>query len=169
MTEHQHCKLAARSDRPPAPKRAFTLVELMVVMFVMMVLVALAVGVSKYVMDKSARDQTIATQSMLMAAINACGDTPLDAPTMDALLSQLMKVPAAKQLLEKLDSTVINRKNKVFTILDGYGNAMLYDPVGGLGACPVFVSGGPDGVIRNDPGTTENEEADNIRSDGRGK
>lgn len=169
MTKYRQCKLAARSDRPGAPRRAFTLVELMVVMFVMMVLVALAVGVSKYVMDKSARDQTITTQAILMMAVRAYGDIPPDATGMNTLWSKLKQVPAAKRHLEKLNSTVVSRSNKAFTVLDGYGNPMKYDSIGGLGGGPVFISGGPDGVIKNDPGTTENEVTDNIRSDGRGK
>ena len=169
MKEYRQCKLAARADRPPAPRRAFTLVELMVVMFVMMVLVALAVGVSKYVMDRSARDQTIATQSILMAAIRACGDTPPDAASMKELWSPLSEVPKARQLLEKLDSTVVNRSNNIFTVLDGYGNKMDYYPTAGLGGGPVVVSGGSDGIIGDKIGTPENEAADDIRSDGRGQ
>lgn len=169
MTKHQHCKSAARSDRRTESRRAFTLVELMVVMFVMMVLVALAVGVSKYVMDRSAREQTIATQSILMAAIRACGDIPPDATSMSGLWSPLSKVPKALQHLERLDSTVVNRSNNVFTVLDGYGNKMVYSPTGGLGGGPVIVSGGLDGVIGDSIGTSENEAADDIRSDGRGQ
>ena len=169
MTEHRQCKLAARSNRPPVARGGFTLIELMVVMFVMMVLVALAVGVSKYVMDRSAREQTIATQSILMAAIRACGDVPPDATNMSGLWSPLSVVPDALHHLERLDSTVVNRSNNVFTVLDGYGNKMAYYPTAGLGGGPVIVSGGLDGVIGDDVGTPENEAADDIRSDGRGQ
>ena len=172
MTEHQRRnppREGSRSEfgigtpgrtRPPrrgATKSGFTLVELMVVMFVMMVLVGLAVGVSKHLMDKSAREQTIVTQKILMAAITAYGDQPPSAATLAGVWGQLKAVPAAKERLEKLDPDALNTQEMKF--LDGYGNAMKYERTGGLGKRPVLISAGPDGDFDKD--------ADNIRSDAR--
>jgi prepilin-type N-terminal cleavage/methylation domain-containing protein len=55
--------------RKPWSATGFTLVELLVVMFIMSVIVALIVGVGKYVSDQAGTKQTRAAQAIVMRAI----------------------------------------------------------------------------------------------------
>ncbi len=52
-------------------KSAFTLVELLVVIFIIAILVSLVVGVATYVMDESAIKETEITQAMTMVVLNS--------------------------------------------------------------------------------------------------
>ena len=67
-----------RSDRPRVrrPRRipAFTLVELMVVIFIISILVALVIGVGKYVYDEAARRETESIQAIVMNAVETFHD-----------------------------------------------------------------------------------------------
>lgn len=54
-----------------AGRAAFTLVELMVVIFIIAIVIAMVVSVSKYVREESARKQTEATQALVMSAVDA--------------------------------------------------------------------------------------------------
>lgn len=55
-------------------KNAFTLIEMMVVVAIIGILVALIVGISKYVFEEAARKKTIVTQQLLMMAIEQFRD-----------------------------------------------------------------------------------------------
>jgi prepilin-type N-terminal cleavage/methylation domain-containing protein len=58
--------------RPAHPSRwGFTLVELLLVMFILSVLVGLVVGVSWYVIEEGRKKETLSSQKKLMAAIDA--------------------------------------------------------------------------------------------------
>lgn len=59
------------SARPGKTAKAFTLVELMVVMFIMAVVAALVVGVSWYVIEEGRKAETKAKMARLIEAINA--------------------------------------------------------------------------------------------------
>lgn len=50
---------------------AFTLIEMMVVIFILGILVAMVVGISRYVFEESARKETETTQAVLMGIIDA--------------------------------------------------------------------------------------------------
>ena len=52
-------------------RRGFTLVELLLVMFILSVLVALTVGVSWYVIEQGRKTETLNNQRRLMAAVDA--------------------------------------------------------------------------------------------------
>jgi prepilin-type N-terminal cleavage/methylation domain-containing protein len=60
----------------------FTLIELMVVIFIIGIMVALVVGVGKYVFDEAARKETRATLALVQAAVDdfreITGDYPAD-------------------------------------------------------------------------------------------
>jgi len=90
--------------RRPAARRpgartqgGFTLVELLLVMFVLSVLVALVVGVGRYVIEEGRKQETITSQDRLMAAIAAyrkvTGEVPASDPNgygnIDFLVTQL--------------------------------------------------------------------------------
>jgi prepilin-type N-terminal cleavage/methylation domain-containing protein len=59
----------ARPGRPSG--RGFTLVELLLVMFILSVILALVVGVSWYVIEEGRKKETIVRQKNLLAAIDA--------------------------------------------------------------------------------------------------
>lgn len=127
----------------------------------------LVVGISRYTMAKAAREQTIATQKVVMLAIERyrdanggnyphVGDSNDCSALMSALMHQgsLRARQAAKDALRDLPKeTWAGGGNPVF---DGFGQPMKYEKAGGLGGTPVLISKGPDRQF----GT-----ADDIRSD----
>jgi len=64
-------RIARLGDSPRTRAKAFTLVELMVVMFIMSVVAALVVGVSWYVIQQGRKSETRDKQRKLVEAINA--------------------------------------------------------------------------------------------------
>jgi len=160
---------------------AFTLVELMVVVFIIGILVALVVGVGKYVYDEAARKETRTTLTVVSAAIEQykelTGDYPLEAeilPDCPANSSRILlhwltgndTVPALPAgIPEKVkkacfEGHILTLSKDAFsggqTINDAFGRELLYYRAGGFGGKPVVVSRGPDGVENNE---------DDIRSD----
>jgi len=73
-------RAALTSSATRTPRRAFTMVELLVVIFILGVLVTLVVSVSKYVMGKASREQTIADQKIILTAIEAFKDVTGEYP-----------------------------------------------------------------------------------------
>jgi prepilin-type N-terminal cleavage/methylation domain-containing protein len=66
----------------PTMRKAFTLIEIMVVVFIIVVLLGIIVGVSRYVSEETARKQTEATQRQVMVLVDnfqeAFGKPPAD-------------------------------------------------------------------------------------------
>jgi len=168
---------SATDKAPQATGRArpaFTLIELMVVIFIIGILVTLVVGISKYVYDEAARRETHGIQEIVVTAIQAFrevdGNYPNDAGppnfAIDVLVDQLVAdiscgytaekaagiQKATREILLKLPTDAFDGN----TIYDGFGNEMRYYRDQGLGGGPVVVSAGPDGTFDN---------ADDIRSD----
>ena len=170
-----------RIDRADVTRRhAFTLVELLVAMFIIAILIAMVVGVTKYVYDEASRKQTQTTQNLLMVAIAAyydlTGENPHDQDdvtpgTVDPdkfLLQTLRGDPNTVSLTDPDDANrFIARIQKAVrptlmdlsadaldldndVIRDGFGNAMRYERDGGLGGSPVVISAGPDGIFGNE-------------------
>lgn len=149
---------------------AFTMVEMLAVLTILTILVALAVGVGQHVIEEAKRKQTIATQEVVMQAIQAYYDNHNGYPPEETDgsddCSQLMKnhlVPDkdAGELVKGLGSEAyagIGTHGTGAALLDAYAKEMRYEISGGLGGGPVLISAGKDG----DWGTT-----DDIRSDGR--
>lgn len=132
-------------------RRAFTLVELLAVMLILSILVGLVVGVTGHVTARVNYERTIVTMQIVGEAIQAYREDQGSDPSS---LSDLTRNAAAKKVLANLDSETWPGGS---TIKDAYGNGLKYEKKGGLGECPVLISGGPDGNI--------NTEDDNIRSD----
>jgi prepilin-type N-terminal cleavage/methylation domain-containing protein len=168
-------------------RRGFTLVELMLVMFILSVLVALVVGVSWYVIQQARKAETISNQTRLMAAVEAyrktTGKLPYDKQPYDAdynpngprdyhmepekhmkrlllvLTGQIPKNPAAEKATKAwLGDTSTN---------DAYGKSMVYFSDKGVGGKPVVISAGPDGVFGYEKNLADPQryKEDNIRSD----
>lgn len=165
-----------------SPRRdAFTLIELMVVIFIIGVLVALVVGVGRYVYDEAGRKETQTILATVEGAIDAyreiVGTDPEDSITtgggdlqsIQALVFQLRAEEAETQTLARKiqnacgpillelpsDSYAIGAGGQR-TIRDAFGNELVYDEDAGFGGRPLLVSPGPDGA----PDTE-----DDIRSD----
>ena len=129
-------------------RNGFTLIELLVVLFIVGILVALAVNVGGRVINEANRKETITIQKIAMRAVEKYkeedGNDPGD-------LDDLFNYPAVEKILMNLPKDAL-KDGKVF---DAYDREMKYDPNGGMGGVPVWISDGPD------TGTTE----DDIRSD----
>ena len=166
-----------RTGRPGA----FTMIELLVVMFILAVLVALVASVGGYVMRSANERETAAIQAILMDAIQAWHDkaNSTDPTTtakgypkedfdtqksemqnlMTQLTSSLVYPPAsraARNILLKLPKEAWSGGTDE-PVKDRWGKSMKYKDTGGLGGRPVIISAGPDGNFNTDD--------DNIRSD----
>ena len=178
---------AKKTFRMPGPAAAgFTLTEILVVIAIITILVGAIVGISAYVFEQARRKQTETAQKLLLSAIDAYYDasSPKQYPpntdsgvaaanTGEALVRYLTgrhnnnvsfpdapPVVAATKVLQDMPQKAFNPAGTGgFNVLDGWGNAMRYDPNGGFGGRPLVTSNGKDG----DPNTTN----DNISSDGR--
>ncbi len=135
----------ASTDRPS--RRGFTLIELLVVMFIMAVIVALIVGVGRYVTDSAAKKETQATQAIVMRAIEAYREEDPNSAAPQAndtseLVAKLRDSDKASAILNELSGEVLGGENNA--IHDGFGEEMKYDRDGGFGGTPVLISPGPD-------------------------
>jgi len=162
-----------RAVRPERPSRwGFTLVELLLVMFILSVLVGLVVGVSWYVIEEGRKKETLGSQKRLMAAIDAFrkveGHVPgaiaaegvsyepdssaADKWDPDKLMPRLIFVLSTGSPTGTVDVNLpLYRATRPFldgvSTTDAYGKSMLYLKDGGVGGKPVIVSAGPDGVF----------------------
>lgn len=74
----------ASTFRKPASRPAgFTMIELLAVIAILAVLVALVVSVGKYIQEKAAKDQTIATMNVIKSALEAYFDAEGEYPPSD--------------------------------------------------------------------------------------
>ena len=143
---------------------AFTMVEMLAVLLILTILVALAAGVGQYVIEEAKRKETIATQEVVMQAIQAYYDNHNGYPPSDSndclqLMKNLVADPDARVLVKGLDSKAFfGSGSSGMALLDAYAKGMKYQIGGGLGGGPVLISAGKDGVWRT---------TDDIRSDGR--
>jgi len=172
-----------------APKaRAFTLVELLVAMFIIAILVAIVVGVSSSVGRQAAIERTRSSMDVICGALDVYYDQagvypaedpatdlkPSDCPWSDrdwqayqriiGLYGQLNGVQRARARLEQLAPDV--RITVVAGIgwdnmvfADGFGKFMDYEATTIAGKMPLLTSAGADGRFE----TAE----DNVRSDKR--
>jgi len=161
----------------PARPGGFTLVELLLVMFVLSVLVALVVGVGSHVIEQARITETVQTQTTLLSAIDAyrrvTGHYPDEDPNAEGSIQRLMEVLQAagdhsargeeirKQVTPYLQAGAGSLQ------VDAFGNTMLYFAKRGIGGKPLILSAGPDGDFgHNPPDVTK--QRDNIRSDTHG-
>ena len=158
----------------PRNTSGFTMIELLVVIVVLAILIGLAVSVGKYVTDKARIDETRATQTLVMTAVEMYHDVrriyPQNRPADTTsklrnanLLDQLKSDKGSLAKLNALPSDAVDTANS--WILDGFGRPFDYSPDGGLGGRPVLISPGPDGKLSTDAGGKPEYDKDNIRSD----
>lgn len=159
---------------------AFTMVEMLAVLMILTILVALAVGVGVIVMAETKRKQTIATQQIVIEALQAYHDNNNNYPpehiTNDdcsEVMTALLADADANVLLKGLSSEAYAGVSPA-PLMDAYTKGMRYRGSGGLGGGPVLISSGKDeefGFGANDePGGGDDDpdqKLDNIRSDGR--
>jgi len=167
-----------RRGHPGRARGGFTLIELMVAIFIISILIALVIGVGKYVYDESARRETESMQAIAMNAVekfheianqyprDSIGDPP-HTESLAALLHDLRGEPienipesTSMRIKEVCGQILLEIPSDYFdgtTIKDAWGKQMDYKADGGLGGKPVLISPGPDGDM--------NTEEDNIRSD----
>ena len=163
-------------SRATGRARGFTLVELLLVMFVMSVLVALVVGVGSYVVEQERKKETINTQDRWMSAIEAYRNVTQKYPPTDPNIlpsganekdntyrgSMSGKHGLVQYLTGAMDGSLsakIYAATKAYLgegststsatlgVLDAYGNPMRYYKDRGLGGKPLMLSAGPDGYF----------------------
>ncbi len=85
-----------RDTTKPPLARAFTLVEVLMVVVILAVLASLISGVTVYVMDKANREQTLVNQQVIMNAVDRyydiMGEYPPDGINPDAAETDKLKV-----------------------------------------------------------------------------
>ncbi len=169
--------------RPAHPSRwGFTLVELLLVMFILSVLVGLIVGVSWYVIEQGRKQETLSNQKRLMAAIDAYRKVTGSVPNV-VYKPDLTSASDPNQVMTSLLALLstgspngpIYRATRPFTdgvpTIDAYGKSMLYLYDWGVGGKPVIVSAGPDGIFgyekeyKTNPTLQKQYQKDNIYSD----
>ena len=175
-----------RPLRRPLAAPGFTLVELLLVMFVMGVLVALVVGVGSYVIESGRKTETIQKQQLLISAIRAyykiTQTYPIDRDpnypndpnrSIDGLIWCLAGNMVQAATAEERDRikreisqatapflSAINGDPK----LDAFDKPMRFYRYPGLGGKPLILSGGPDEDFGD---RNADKRQDNIRSDTR--
>ncbi len=161
----------------PAGRSAFTLVELVVAIFIIAILVTLVVNVARYVYDEGGRRQTRAIQEIVLDAVEAYHQAtvpqayPPSDPVGTYLLLSYLKGDSAVDdnerarirnatgdILLKLPEDAVNLGVNPPQLVDGFGRLMTYKKDQGAGGTPLLTSAGPDGKL---------DTADDIRSDGR--
>lgn len=188
-------KHETHAARPVRPSRwGFTLVELLLVMFILSVLVGLIVGVSWYVIEQGRKQETLSGQKRLMAAIDAyrkvTGSVPnvvykpdltssSDPTLVMSLLLTCLRTGSPTGILDvnsplyraTLPFLGDDSHPPITPTTDAYGKSMLYLYDGGVGGKPVIVSAGPDGKFgyekdyRGNSTLQKQYQKDNIRSD----
>ncbi|MBS3734411.1 MAG: type II secretion system protein [Phycisphaerae bacterium] len=156
-----------RAGRHQAPD-GFTIIELLVVMAIIGIVLALVMGVSRYISVKAGKDKTVLIQRIVCKAIDTYRDEnnnalppedSADDHATDDMMRDLSECQASAKVLSHLPADCWTGGHN--PILDGFNREMRYMQSEGLGGTYVLISPGPDGEFNGDP---DNEE-DNIRSD----
>ena len=179
--------IGQRDGRGASPdgRTGFTLVELLLVMFVLAVLVALVVGVGSYVIDEGRKAETLAKMNLLMAAIRTYHDVTETFPAhidpnnpndpnysiqalVDCLEGRFVDNRLAAEERKKR-ANAIRRVTRPFvdrivggSKVDAFESMMRYYPDRGAGGRPLILSAGPDGDFGD---RRQDRREDNIRSD----
>ncbi len=142
---------------------AFTLVEMLVAILILVVGVALCVGVGSMVREGSQSEETRNIQAVLRSALHVyhgnesawpAGDGTPESTT--GLINALRKDQSARAELAKLpqQAILVDDTGGEF-VMDGFGNRMLYHQTGGLAGGPLLIS----------PGKNPRDPADDINAD----
>jgi len=147
-----------RLSRPLRSPAGFTLMEMLAVILILAILLALVVGVSRYIIDKAAESETQAIQSIVIDAVilykSKTGVLPADDGSCAVLMTKLAEVPECRKKVGELPPKAWSKSGSPLN--DGWHRAMRFQQSGGIGGAPVLISAGSDGGF----GT-----ADDIRSD----
>ena len=137
----------------PLREKAFTLVEMLVVMLILSVCFALIVGISINVVRNSKDNETHYIQGIVLTALwayhEANGTWPPENPhaqhSTTTMLRALQDDNGSREKLKMLPRMAIRRNDAGRPVLmDGYGYPMEYFRTGGLGGkSPLLVSQGP--------------------------
>lgn len=130
--------------------------ELLVVLLILAILLALVAGISRYVIQRAAVEDTISRQKIVLDAIARYYDLKKAYPTgdMTAVMTALDDVPQCKSIIGDLQKEAWGGRGT--PLKDGFDENMTYSVADGFGGVPVIISKGAD---RQTP--TE----DDIRSD----
>ena len=163
-------------------KTGFTLVEMLVVVFVIAILVTIVVSVAKIVTGRASKEQTSVTMKAILNAVEAYREVTGSYPAEESdfsgqpavgwtasdwqaykrvklLYEQLVTVPQAQTRLTALAGDAVLRVYGNDVFCDGFGKHMDYYRDKGAGATPLLLSAGPDGDF--------DTKEDNVRSDDR--
>ena len=169
--------MTSRTRKP----EAFTLVEMLVVVFVIAILVTLVVSVARDVMRRAGKDQTRTNMEVVLTAIEEYHKTyavyPVEADDFSGMTAGwtvadwepyvrarglyhlLEDEPRAREILSKLKKDAIMSVSNAQIFADGFGKHMDYRSNKSANAGPLLESAGPDGDFLT--------KEDNIRSDDR--
>lgn len=126
---------ASPSARSPV-RRAFTMMEVLVVIVILSILLALITNVVKRLQVQAEIEKTKATMVIVMKAIERYYDEKRVFPERP---QDMMSVDSCKEILS--NSPVITSNGDA---MDGFGKVMTYEKTGGPGKRPRLVSSGPD-------------------------
>ncbi len=168
--------------RKRANLNAFTLIEMLVAVFVIAILVVVVVGVSGIVVSRAAMEHTRNSMAIITEAVDAYRRTtggalpgePTEMPSPMSgwrkrdwrgyirgrrLYEQMMANAAAQDVLAALPPDAIaSPQGGNRTFVDGFGKYMDYSQSKGAKGAVLLISAGPDGDF--------DRQEDNLRSDG---
>ena len=126
----------APSARSPV-RRAFTMLEVLVVIVILAILMALITNVVKRLQVQSQIENTKATLNLLMTGIERYYDEQKFYPSSPY---DMMQLPSCKELLSAAEIPGTAKPT------DGFGHEIVYSPTEGPGGRPKLTSNGPDGL-----------------------
>jgi prepilin-type N-terminal cleavage/methylation domain-containing protein len=178
-----------QADQPNiARRRAFTLIEILVVVAIIAVLLGIGIAIGPSVMGKAEELSTRSAMQAGMAGVEAYRSKVGSLPNIDfdggdnteKLIDKLKKVPSIRDgILAGLNEDLLNADG---ALIDGWGNEMLYLPSNPYDwnedgndetrndvpefSGPFFISKGPDGELGNINGNANAREQaeDNVYS-----
>lgn len=133
----------ASPSGPVGPRRAFTLIEMLVVLLIIAVVLALAAGVATSLFMRADKAETISRLKIVWEAIAAYFDERQEWPNSLNDLAGVEKCRAVLRRLPEECMTAIDQDSLV--IKDRYDNNLQYSLSGGFGGEPILYSMGPDG------------------------
>ena len=133
----------ASPSAPVGPRRAFTLIEMLVVLLIIAIVLALAAGVATSLFSRADEAATISRLKIVWEAIAAYFDKMQEWP---GSLNDLAGVERCRAILRRLPEGCMTANDQdSVTIMDRYHNTLQYSLSGGFGGGPSLYSMGPDG------------------------